>query len=141
MALVPRRAWSELDRFFDDDNWFLPVVPRTKILEPAIDFYEEGSNLIAEISLPGIDPAKINISVKDDVLRVSGNYEEKKEEKGRGYLRKEMRSGSFERTLQLPEKIQSEKIEAVYEKGILKVVLPKIEKEPEKKIEIKVKEK
>ncbi len=140
MAIIPWKPFDELDRFFFDEDWFLPVFPRFSA-GPAMDVYETDKEVIAEVNLPGIDPKKIDITVKDQVLRVSGSSEEKTEEKKKGYWRKEIRKGSFERAVRLPCEVKEDKINATYEKGVLKIVMPKVKaKTGEKKIKIKVKD-
>lgn len=139
MPLIPWKPFDELDNFFEGDNWFLPI----KTTGPAMDVYETNKEVIAEINLPGIDPDKVNISVENRVLQVSGVSEEKKEEKKKGYWRREIRKGSFERAISLPAQVREEKIEASYDKGVLKVVMPKVERntrEAKKKIKIKTKD-
>lgn len=142
MAIIPWKPFSDLDRFFEDDEWFLPLVPR-EMLKPAMDIYETDKEVIAEINVPGIDPEKINISVEKGVLTVSGSVEEKKEEKKKGYWRKEIRKGSFERMVRLPAAVKEDKIDATYENGVLKIVMPKTEekKAEVKKIKVKTKDK
>lgn len=125
MALIPWRPFGDLERFFGDEDWFLPLVPHMKIGEPAMDVYEKDKDVVAEINLPGIDPDKVEVSVRDGVLRVSGTAEEKKEEKEKGYFRREIRRGSFERAARLPVPVKEDAVEATYEKGVLKVVMPK----------------
>lgn len=140
MALIPWKPFDELGRFFEDDDWFLPVVPHHQAFGPAMDLYETDKDVVAEVNLPGIDPKNISISIDKQVLTVSGSAEEKKEEKKKGYWRKEIHKGSFSRSVQLPAAIDEDKIDASYEKGVLRIVMPKIKKAPEKKpIKIKIK--
>jgi len=139
MAIIPWKPFDELDRFFSDEDWFLPVLPRFQA-GPVMDVYETDKNVVAEVNLPGIDPEKVDVSVKNRVLRVSGSSEEKTEEKKKGYWRKEIRKGSFERAVRLPSEVQEDKVDATYEKGVLKIVIPKTKaKVAEKKVKIKVK--
>jgi HSP20 family protein len=141
MPIIPWKPFDDLNKFFDDENWFFPVVvPHFQAPLPAMDIYETDKEVIAEVSLPDIDPEKIKISVRNGILRVSGSAEEKKEEKKKGYWKKEIKKGSFERSVQLPVPVKEENVDATYEKGMLKIVMPKIDaKEKEKKIKIKVK--
>jgi len=141
MSLIPWEPFSGLDRFFDDNDWFLPVFPRTELSRPAMDVRETEKEIIAEVEIPGFDPEKIDISVKDGVLRIKGSKDEKQEEKAKGYWRKEIRTGSFERMVRLPVAIKEEAVEATYEKGLLKIVMPKAAAQPSSKIKIQVKEK
>lgn len=132
MALIPYRSLFDMDRFFDDEDAFFDM-PERGMFRPAMDIYEKGSNIIAEMNVPGIDADKIEVSVKDGILHVSGLSEEQKEEKDKGYWRKEIRKGSFERMVRLPVPVQENKIEASCENGMLKIIMPKIgQKEPQK---------
>jgi len=140
MAIIPWKPFDELDRFFSDEDWFLPVLPRFQA-GPVMDVYETDKDVVAEVNLPGIDPEKIDISVRNQVLRVSGSSEEKTEEKKKGYWRKEIRKGSFERAVRLPPDVQEDKIDATYKKGVLKIVMPKTKsKTAGKKVKIKIKD-
>jgi len=140
MAIIPWKPFDEIDRFFSDEDWFLPILPRFQA-GPVMDVYETDKDVVAEVNLPGIDPEKIDISVKNQILRVSGSSEEKTEEKKKGYWRKEIRKGLFEREVRLPSDVQEDKIDAMYEKGVLKIVIPKTKaKAAEKKVKIKVKD-
>jgi len=140
MAIIPWKPFDELDRFFSDEDWFLPVLPRFQA-GPVMDVYETDKNVVAEVSLPGVDPKKVDVSVKNGVLRVSGGSEEKTEEKKKGYWRKEIRKGSFERAIRLSSEVQEDKVDATYEKGVLKIIIPKTKaKAAEKKVKIRVKD-
>lgn len=126
--------WSpmhDLDRFFEE-GWGEAFVP-------AMNVYQDKDNVIVETSLPGIDPEKVDISIENDVLTVSGKTEEKKEVKREDFYRKEIREGSFSRSVILPMGVKGEQAEAHYEKGVLKITLPKAEEAKPKKIAIKAK--
>jgi HSP20 family protein len=139
MPLIPWRPFSDLEKFFEGEEWFMPVFPRMEIAKPAMDIYETDKEVVAEVNIPGFDPEKVNVSVEKGILKVSGKMEEKKEEKEKGYWRKEIRKGSFERMVRLPVAVKEDKVEAAYEKGILKITMPKAEVKPAKQIKIKVK--
>lgn len=140
MPLIPWRPFSDLDKFFGDDDWLLPVFPRLDFSKPAMDVKETEKDIVAEVELPGIDPKNVEVSVENGILRVSGKMDEEKEEKEKGYWRKEIRRGSFERMVRLPIAVKENEIEATYEKGILKITIPKAEIKPKSKVKIKVKE-
>lgn len=141
MSLIPWKPFSDLDKFFGDDDWLLPVFPRMELMKPAMDVKETDKDVVAELELPGFDPAKVDVSVEDGVLRVKGAMDEKKEEKEKGYWRKEIRRGSFERAVRLPAAVKEDAVEATYEKGVLKIVMPKAEVKPSSKVKIQIKEK
>ncbi|MEA1926505.1 MAG: Hsp20/alpha crystallin family protein [Patescibacteria group bacterium] len=107
---------------------------------PVADIYQDKDNVIVEMDVPGIEPEKVDISVENDVLTVSGSREEKKEIKREDYYRKEVRSGSFSRSVILPMKVKGEQAGAEFKKGILKIMLPKAEEVKPKRIEVTVKE-
>jgi HSP20 family protein len=141
MSLIPWRPFSDWDKFFGDEDWLLPVLPRLNMTKPAMDVRETDKEVIAEVEIPGFDPEKVEVSVKGGVLRVSGKMDEKKEEKEKGYWRREIRTGSFERMVRLPVAVKEDAVEATYEKGILKIVMPKAETKPSSKVKIRVKSK
>ena len=124
-----------LDRFFDED---LPVMTLPKFsFDLAVDVYEKNGNVVAEMHLPGIDPEKIDISVEENYLKISGSREEKKEIEEKDYYSKEIRCGSFERTIPLSHAVKKDKVDASYKDGVLKVIIPKDEKK-EGTVKVKV---
>ncbi len=142
MNIIPRKTFGELENFFSDDDWFFPVFSK-KSFDPDMDVYETEKDVVAEINLPNISPENVDVWVEDGLLKVSGNFSEEEEEgeKGKSYWRKEIRKGSFQRAVRLPSEVNEDKTDAVYEKGVLKVTLPKTEPKKKKGKEIKVKEK
>ncbi len=139
MSLIPFKSFFDQEDPFDNDNWLMPVFPRSEISKPAIDVYETDKDVVAEVSIPNFDPEKIDVSVEDGILKVAGHVEEKTEDKGKGYWKKEIRSGSFERIIRLPTAVKEDSIDAEYDKGILKITLPKLEKKSLAKVKVKVK--
>lgn len=125
MRLIPWKPFEELDRFLNEDDLFLPLVHRIQGVEPAMDVYETEQDVIAEVNVPGMDPEQIDVFVEQNILRVRGSHEETKEEKEKGYVRREIRRGSFERAVRLPSAVNEDKIDATYANGVLKIVMPK----------------
>jgi HSP20 family protein len=107
---------------------------------PAIDLYQTKDDVVVETPLTGIDPKKIEIAIENDVLTISGKTEKKSEVDEKNYYRKEVRSGSFFRSVALPVHVQGDKANAEYEKGILKITVPKLIGGSMKKIEVKTKD-
>jgi len=138
--LIPFRPLG-MDRFFDDDwqEMDFPKVP--KIAVPAIDVYEKDKKVVVECQLPGIDPENVKIDVADDVLKISGEKKIESEDKEKNYYHREMSYSSFARSVILPTKVKSDKAEADYSDGILKITIPKIEEKKPKAIKVKVKSK
>lgn len=105
---------------------------------PAIDLREDEKNLYLTVELPGIEKEDVKISLHNDLLTISGERkrEEKKEEEN--YYHLEMCYGAFNRAITLPVEVDSERIEANFKNGILKIQLPKSNpKDIAKTIEIK----
>ena len=105
---------------------------------PSIDISETKDELIVKAELPGMEAKDIDISITGDVLTIKGERKQESEEKDENYHRIETRYGAFCRMIRLPMAIETEKVTASYEKGILKLVMPKKEEVKPKQIEIKV---
>ena len=139
MAIVRWDPFKGLDNMFEEG---LPQLNFGLNLpsDLSVDVYEEGDNVIAEMHLAGMDPEKFDVTVEDNYLRVTGSKEDTKEDKKKNYYYKEIRRGSFERTIRLPDNVSSKDPKTTYEKGVLKVILKKenIERE-HKKIVVEVK--
>ncbi len=106
---------------------------------PAIDIYEENDNIVVEATLAGIKPEDVEINVHEDVLTIEGRRESTSEIEEKNYYRKEVRAGSFNRSVLLPASVQSESAKATFENGMLKIVLPKEERAKKQSIKIDVK--
>jgi HSP20 family protein len=105
---------------------------------PSLDVSETKNELVVKAEVPGMDPKDIDISLSDGMLTIKGEKKQEKEEKEADYHLVERSYGSFTRSVQLPKEVQSEKINASYKNGILKITLPKSEEAKKKEIKIKV---
>jgi HSP20 family protein len=127
---------STIDRMFDNalsgstTNWQAPS------WDLALDVSENQDEYVVEASLPGINPEDLEITYTNNTLTIKGETREEKEEQGKRYHLRERRYGSFARSITLPAGIESDKIDARYEKGVLKLHLPKAEEVKPKKIAI-----
>ena len=88
---------------------------------PAIDVVQEDGDLVVRAELPGVKLEDVEMTVHQGVLTISGKREEQREEERGGYLVRERRSGSFRRSLQLPEGVDEDSIRARFENGVLEV--------------------
>jgi HSP20 family protein len=127
--------FDDMDRLMDD-AWLPVMRPH---FAPAVDVYEEKDNVVAEMPLAGVDPEKVEITVEDNILTVSGKNEHKSEVDEKNYYRKEVRYGAFSRSVALPKAVKGEQAEATFDKGILKIVMPKAEEAKPKTIKVKAK--
>ena len=94
---------------------------------PAVDVVEEKTNYTVEIDAPGLEKDAFKLSVKDNVLYVSGERKTKAAEETELYTYFERVNGKFERSFRLPKDVDSENITAAYKNGVLKLEIPKKE--------------
>jgi HSP20 family protein len=92
---------------------------------PPVDVYEDEHNLALKLEVPGVEEKDLNVSVENSTLTIQGERKFEKEEKEENFHRIERRYGSFLRTFKLPNTVDAEKVDANYEKGILKITLAK----------------
>jgi len=126
---------TRLDRLFED------VVGEGKRGEwtAAIDLIREKDKLVLHVDMPGIKPDDVKIEVRDDIITVSGQHEEKTEAEDDNYVRRERRFGSFSRSIALPGGVDADKIEATSKDGVVEVAIPLPAEKKAKSVEIKPK--
>jgi HSP20 family protein len=110
----------------------------TSSFAPPVDVYEDEHQVTLKIEVPGIDEKDIDVRIENNVLTVHGERKFEKEEKEENFRRVERQYGSFTRTFTLPNTVDAEKVQADYEKGILKIVLPKKAEAKPKQIKVNV---
>jgi HSP20 family protein len=126
--LMPSRIFRELiPSMFKDKGGLMP----------AFDISEAEDQFIVKADLPGIDPKSLDISLSGNVLTISGEKKQEREEKTEHYYSVERQFGSFSRSFMLPGDVKEEGIEANYKDGVLTVTFPKTEHARQKKIEVK----
>lgn len=133
LAKMTERMPSVFDDFFKPWNeWFDNGGIWGKMINlPAVNITEHKDQYEVALAVPGMKKEDFKIDVDGNMLTISSEKEETKEEKEKKFTRKEYNYSSFSRTFTLPEEINKEKIEAMYEDGVLKIALPR--KEEEKK--------
>lgn len=135
--LVRWAPFRDFDKIFEED-WLMPAARHLR--GPAVDLYETDNEVVAEVSIPGIDPKKVDVQIENNVLHIRSEEEEITEDKNKDYYRKEVRRGMFARSIALPTEVDSDKVSATSEKGILKIIMPKSEKVKAKKVNIDIKD-
>jgi HSP20 family protein len=128
---------SLFERFFE--GFPRLGITRRMGLTPAIDLCETKDDIIVKAEVPGVDSKDIDISLSGNVLSIKGEKRQKKEDKDEDSHRVERSYGGFSRTLRLPCEVEENKITATYEKGVLKIKLPKCQPSKPKRIKINVK--
>ncbi len=138
MAITKYDPIKEIEKFLDDDFFgFFPAVRRH--FAPPMDIYQTDSDLILELQVPKEVADKVDVSIEDGVLTVRGGQEREEVEKEKNYYRKEIRKGSFARSVALPVGVKENEAKATYEDGVLKITLPKVEVKKPTKINVEVK--
>jgi HSP20 family protein len=110
----------------------------TSSFAPPVDVYEDEHNVSLKIEVPGIDEKDIDVRIENNVLTVHGERKLEKEEKEENFRRVERQYGSFTRTFTLPTTVDAEKVSANYDKGTLKIALPKKAEAKPKQIKVNV---
>jgi HSP20 family protein len=123
------RRGQSFPALFDDffrpwNEWF---GMGKSLTTPAVNIIDNKNHYEVSVGAPGMKKNDFNIDVEDNMLTISCEKEEKKEEKDERYTRKEYNYSSFRRSFTLPEEVIKDKIEAVYEDGVLRITLPKTE--------------
>ncbi len=103
---------------------------------PAMDLVETNDDFVLRADLPGLSEDDVNIELEDSVLTISGQRKAEHEERKEGYYRVERASGTFSRSLTLPEGVDPEKVSARFDRGVLEVRIPKPEQRKPRKVTI-----
>jgi HSP20 family protein len=105
---------------------------------PAMDLVETDDHYVLTADLPGLSQDDIDLEFEGDVLTVSGERRSEHADRSEGYYRLERATGSFSRSLTLPEGVDPDALEATFDKGVLTVRIPKPEQRKPKKVSIQV---
>jgi HSP20 family protein len=122
-----RALQRQIDQVFSDFSRDLPSVGWTRngSLNLAVDVVETDKTLEVTADLPGVDEKDISVTLAGDTLMIKAEKKTEKEEKGKDYHVSERSYGMFERSMDLPFKPESSKVDAKFEKGVLKVTINK----------------
>lgn len=127
------RLSERMPVFFDDffkpwNEWFDKSGYLGRIMNvPAVNISEEKNEYLVSLAVPGMKKDDFKIDVDGNILTISSEKEETKEEKEKAFTRKEYNYSSFSRSFTLPDAVNKEKIDAKYEDGVLKISLPRKE--------------
>lgn len=129
---------SDFDRLFESFFGGMPAV-QENLWAPVVDIVENNGNIEVKAEVPGMNKEDIKVTVKDNILSLSGERKQEKETKEKTFRRIERYYGSFCRDIQLPETVEADKVKATYKDGVLSIVLPKPLSAQPKKIDVDVK--
>ena len=140
MSMIPRMMPNKfyLDDVFDD--FLFPTIKESDLGKMKCDIYEKDNIYYLEMDIPGFDKSDVNIEIDDNdylVIRAEKNNEVNEEDKAKNYIRKERSYGKYQRSFYIGG-IDKENIDASFENGILKVVMPKKQEEKSSKQTIEI---
>ena len=122
-------AHSEVNRLLDEMFGGLGRRPGSRGAQatvewaPSVDVLQKDGDLVVRVEMPGVKPEDVHVAVHNRVLTISGERKVDEEEERAGYYVRELRHGSFQRSMILPEGVDEERIHARYQDGILEVAL------------------
>jgi HSP20 family protein len=122
-------AHSEVNRLLDEMFGGIGRRPGSRGVQaqvewaPSVDVLQKDGDLVVRVEMPGVKPEDVHVAVHNRVLTISGERKVDEEEERAGYYVRELRHGSFQRSMILPEGVDEEKIHARYQDGILEVTL------------------
>ena len=102
-----------------------------------IDVYQTPANIIVESAIAGVKPEDIDVSISSDSVTVRGKREKEEQVRGADYLYQECYWGRFSRSVVLPQEVDPDRAQASLKNGVLKIILPKVDKQKFKKVKIK----
>lgn len=95
--------------------------------EAPVELYETGDEVVVRAEMPNVDPANVEVTVTNEAITLKGTVRRDEEKKDRAYYRRELRYGSYVRTLPLPAEVKGGEAKATYKDGVLEVKIPKSE--------------
>ena len=138
----PFRAFEEM---FDEmwRGWPSRYAPESAraMIRPAMDVVENDNDYTVRVDLPGLSPDDVSVEIEDHTLTISGEMGDTVERESDRYHYRERRYGSFQRSVRLPNSVDTEQIDASFENGVLNVVMPKLPQAQPKQIAVKAREK
>ena len=109
------------------EDWAIPL-----------DVMQEGDSIVVHASLPGVNPSDLNVSIEDDVLTIRGRTATEGYREEGNYLMRERHTGSFHRSLRLPDTLDVDKAQTSYDHGVLTIAFPKLEAKQARQLAINV---
>lgn len=145
MSLVLRRPADvrQVSQIIDAafNGWPFTAEDTTSVASwwiPATDIFENGEGIKIALELPGLAPDEVRLTLENQTLTIRGEKRQKAEENTVKVHRYERSYGAFERSFALPTTVDTEKVAAKFEHGVLTVTLPKAEQAKPREIQVKV---
>ncbi len=138
-------SFDDFDSFFDDFlsrrwprvfEWNLPSMRVAEKNFPKVNIIDHENELEVQAAVPGVKKEDLDVTINNQSITIRTSTREEKQEGGK-YFRREISRGEYQRTLSLPDNVDSDNAKATFKDGILKVAIPKIAKGKRKSVEIK----
>jgi HSP20 family protein len=138
---IQPRGFDLIDRLFDEWPTVLrrPVMlfPERGVDSLRVEEFTEDGKFVVKAEIPGLDPKKdVEITLQEGILRIRAERREEDKSEAREFVRREIRYGSFERDIALPQAVSESEVDATYENGVLEIRVPLKEVAPKKAIPI-----
>jgi len=130
--------FDDMDRWFDTAFAPMRTEPREGAWTPSVDISEDEKKIVVKADLPGVEEKDMSVKVEDNVLTLSGERKFVKKTDEENFHRVERVYGSFTRSFTLPETAETDKVEAKYDKGVLKIEIPKVVTKPKEPKVVKI---
>ena len=131
---------QDMDHMFDEFSRGSLPAPFDKewtAFDPRVDVVETDQEVKVTAELPGLDAQDVDLTLSHNVLTIKGEKKHEHEEQGENYYRAERSYGSFQRSITLPQNVETDRVEAAFDKGVLTVTLPKTAADETLKIAVK----
>jgi len=138
--------FADIDKYFDSffrnplSLMAAPVLAapvRENVVNPSVDIYNDGDDIVIKAEVPGISREDMDISIDRNVLTISGEKKQENKIEEKDYHRIERTYGSFTRSFKLPEDVNVDEAKAEFKDGVLEIRMPRVGDNKAKKIEIK----
>jgi len=145
--LRPVSQFDDMERYFDrffrhpfsmttQPPWPAFNFPKMDEISPSVDIFEEKGDMVIKAEIPGMNKEDVNVSITENTVTISGEKKQEEKVEKKDYYRVERNYGSFCRSFQLPENVDSDKAKASFKGGVLEVRLPKTKEGKQKKVPI-----
>lgn len=131
----PMTLRQAIDRLFEDS--FVGGWDGDGVAWPQIDVRQTDDDVVLTASLPGVKPDDVQVTITGQTINVRGSMKQEQDIDQSEYLYQERRYGSFNRSIQLPVRVQGDQAKASYDDGILTITIPKAEEVKPRQIQIK----
>lgn len=130
-------VWQEMEKMRRQldrmaDNMTFRSVPSF----PALNVWSNADGLLVTAEVPGVQPDDLDIAIVNQTLTLSGRREPADLDENARYHRRERGCGEFKRTIELPYRVAANKVEAKFKHGVLTIVLPRVEEEKPRRIQV-----